>query len=105
MVSEGSRQTLVCTECRRSVSVTPEFTSFGFQRFTCPSCREAVLYPLLAERRRGHQIAMPLILVATLIGLWFAKPLVPGVVFIANAFVLLRDRALVRAVKAASEPL
>jgi hypothetical protein len=86
------------------VSVKPTLTRLGFQAFTCPSCSADVVYPLAPKYRRGYQIATPIIMVATLIGLWIGKPLIPGFGFIVMAFALLRDRALERAVKAVTKP-
>jgi hypothetical protein len=104
MASEEAPQTLVCLACRRSVTVTPTLTPLGFQTFHCPSCSADVVYPLAQRYRTSYQIAAPVMLLATLIGLWINKPLIPGIGFIAMTFALLRDRALARAVKAAAEP-
>jgi hypothetical protein len=103
-MSEEAKQTLVCLECGRSVDVTPKLTLLGFQGFRCPSCNADVVYPLAQRYRTSYQIATPIIMVATLIGLWIGKPLIPGFGFVIMAFALVRDRAIVRALKAATKP-
>jgi hypothetical protein len=100
MASEEATQTLVCFQCFRKVSVT----LLGFQAFQCPSCSADITYPLAPRYRKSYQIATPIVMIMTLIGLWIGKPLIPGVGFIFMAYSLVRDRALVRGVKAASRP-
>jgi hypothetical protein len=102
MVEEEALQSFVCLACRRQVSVKPKLTMLGFQSFACPSCGAENVQPLTHRYRISYQIAMPIIMIATLIGLWISKPLIPGVGFIFMAFALLRDRAIERAVKAAT---
>jgi hypothetical protein len=63
-----------------------------------------VVYPLAPRPRKSYQIATPIVAVMTLIGLWIGKPVVPGVGFVLMFYVLLRDRAIVRAVKAVRRP-
>src|SRR5450432_769425 len=104
MASEQATQTLVCLQCSRKVSVKPELTLLGFQSFQCPSCSTDNVYPLAPQYRKSYQIATPIVMVMTLIGLWIGKPLIPGIGFIFMAYALVRDRALVRGVKAASWP-
>ena len=103
MASEEATQTLVCLQCGRQVTVKPKLTLLGFQAFQCPSCRADVVYPLAPQYRKSYQIATPIVMVMTLIGLWIGKPLIPGVGFIFMAFALVRDRALVRGVKAVAK--
>jgi hypothetical protein len=86
------------------VTVKPKLTLLGFQAFQCPSCSADVTYPLAQRYRKSYQIATPIIMVATLIGLWLGKPLIPGIGFVFMAYALVRDRALVRDVNAASKP-
>jgi hypothetical protein len=104
MASEEATQTLVCLKCQRRVTVKPKLTPLGFQAFQCPSCSADIVYPLAPRPRKSYQIATPIVAVMTLIGLWIGKPVVPGVGFILMFYVLLRDRALVRGVKAAQRP-
>jgi hypothetical protein len=102
MASDEATQTVVCLKCNRRVSVKPTLTLLGFQSFQCPSCSADIVYPLALQYRKSYQIATPIVMVMTLIGLWIAKPLIPGIGFIFMAYALVRDRALVRELKAAS---
>jgi hypothetical protein len=104
MAIEEAAQTVVCLRCQRKASVKPKITLLGFQAFQCPSCSEDNVYPLAQQYRKSYQIATPIIMVATLIGLWIGKPLIPGFGFVIMAFALVRDRAIVRALKAATKP-
>ena len=100
---EAAAQELVCLQCSRRVTVKPKLTLLGFQSFQCPSCSADVVYPLAPQYRKSYQIATPIVMIMTLIGLWIGKPLIPGVGFIFMAYALVRDRALVRGVKAAAK--
>jgi hypothetical protein len=104
MSGEQAQQELVCLHCERRVTVKPTLTLLGFQAFTCPSCNAAGTYPLLERYRKGYQIAIWIVGVATLVGLWVGKPLIPGLGFAVMFFALLRDRALTRAVKDSQKP-
>jgi hypothetical protein len=97
-------QSVVCLHCTRHATVTPKLTLLGFQAFQCPLCGADVVYPLAQRYRKSYQIAMPIVMLVTLIGLWLGKPLIPGIGFLFMAYALVRDRALVRDVKAASAP-
>jgi hypothetical protein len=103
MASETATQTVVCLKCSHRVAVKPKLTLLGFQSFGCPSCSADIVYPLAAQYRKSYQIATPIVMIMTLIGLWIGKPLIPGVGFLFMAYALVRDRALMREVKAASE--
>jgi hypothetical protein len=102
MATEEETQSVVCLNCSRRVSVKPKLTLLGFQAFQCPSCSADVVYPLAPQYRKSYQIATPIVMLMTLIGLWIGKPLIPGFGFAFMVYALLRDRALVRGVKAAS---
>jgi hypothetical protein len=104
MAIEVAPAPVVCLRCHRKVSVQPKLTLLGFQAFQCPSCSEDNVYPLAPQYRKSYQIATPIVMLMTLIGLWIGKPLIPGVGFAFMAYALVRDRALVRGVKEASRP-
>jgi hypothetical protein len=104
MATEQAPQTVVCLQCERRVTVKPKLTLLGFQSFTCPSCSADIVYPLAPQYRKSYQIATPIVMVMTLVGLWIGKPIIPGVGFIFMAFALVRDRAIVRALKALERP-
>ena len=99
MASKAAAQSLVCLQCRRTLSVKPTITLLGFQAFSCPACSADSVSPLAPPYRKSYQIATPIVMLMTLIGLWTGKPLVPGIGFLVMAYALLRDRGLVRAVK------
>jgi hypothetical protein len=104
MASEQATQTVVCLQCSQKVSVKPKLTMLGFQAFQCPSCSADIVYPLAPQYRKSYQIATPIVMLMTLIGLWIGKPIIPGVGFVFMAYALVRDRALVRGVNEASRP-
>jgi hypothetical protein len=104
MAIEAAAESVVCLRCNRKVTVKPAVTLLGFQAFDWPACSEHVTYPLTPQYRKSYQIATPIVMVMTLVGLWIGKPLIPGIGFVFMAYALVRDRALVRAVKEATRP-
>jgi hypothetical protein len=104
MASEEALLNVKCLTCFRRVAVKPKLTLLGFQGFKCPACSADNVYPLAPQYRKSYQIATPIVMVMTLIGLWIGKPIIPGVGFIFFAYALVRDRAIVRGVKELSPP-
>ena len=104
MANEAAPLTVVCFQCSRRTTLTPKLTLLGFQAFQCPSCHADISYPLAPQYRRSYQIATPVVGLMTLIGLWIGKPLIPGLGFIFMFYALLRDRALIRGVRAVTRP-
>jgi hypothetical protein len=81
----------VCSHCRTRFNSLPKRTFLGFQKFSCPECKEDVVYPLTPGYRMTYWILFALMMFSITSALAHGKFGVPGVLGIAVVIALIRD--------------
>lgn len=83
-----------CSQCSHAFSAAPKKTFLGFRKFTCPSCGHVDLHPL-SSGYRGFYWFVLIAMVLSVLGLLASGQVgLPGLVSIAAAYALVKDRGL-----------
>ena len=81
----------ICPHCQARFTLTPKRTFLGFQKMTCPECKENVVYPLTREYRITCW-ALFVFMILTIVGSFSRGGIsVPGGLRIAVGIALIRD--------------
>jgi hypothetical protein len=83
-----------CRDCGKRFRATPVRSFLGFQKFKCPACSKSVLYPLTRGYRITYWVINVLMIVTFINNLTTGILLVPGGLWIAVIFALVKDRRI-----------
>ena len=81
----------VCSHCKARFNALPTRTFLGFQKLSCPECREAVVYPLTPGYRTTYWILFAFMMFSITSALSRGEVGIPGVLGIAVVIALIRD--------------
>ena len=82
---------VICTSCDYQFKDRPERSFLGFQKITCPSCQNKLIYPLTSGFRTTYLIIAILMLLMIIANLSKGNIGSPGVIGFAILYALIRD--------------
>lgn len=85
---------VVCTKCGSKFNEVPRQTFLGFQKLLCPTCQEALTYPLTQGYRTTYWVIFGLMALTIILAYSQGNIGYPGGFGIAVTFALLRDRSI-----------
>ena len=84
----------VCTKCSSSFNQIPKQSFLGFQKLTCPTCREKITYPLTSGYRTTYWVIFGLMILMIINAFSQGSFGLPGGFGLAVTFAPLRDRSI-----------
>lgn len=83
-----------CSQCSCAHGAEPRKTFLGFRKLTCPACGHVDLHPLTSGYRGFYWFVL-VVMVLSLLGLLAHGQVgVPGLISLAAAYALVKDRGL-----------
>ncbi|MDO8772337.1 MAG: hypothetical protein Q7K57_27275 [Burkholderiaceae bacterium] len=90
-IKAGEVHNAVCPHCKHQFTAIPKRSFLGFQKLTCPECKENVVYPLTSGYRTTYWVLL-VFMVLSIVGSFSRGEIgVPGGLGIAVAIALTRD--------------
>jgi hypothetical protein len=84
-----------CFKCNYNFSEVPKRTFLGFNKITCPLCKENLTYPLIGGYRMDYWVMLVLISVYFIISLSEGYIVFQGGMLIAILFAVVKDRMII----------
>ena len=89
----------VCTSCKHNFTAVPTRSFLGFQKFICPTCSKAVLYPLTSGYRGFYWVIFVVMCLTILSAFAQGGIGYPGGLGIAVAIALFKDWSIRNRIK------